>query len=325
VLKRLASAARPLHRALAHPLPASTSARASRVDLFDARAARFSTTPPANLPHDGAVIGAGGATFEAPASLSAVPAVKPEGAEPEGKGIYVNGVLNDVAYQSQSMQAIANQTHYEMVGVHNSVQVGGLWKAFRDRVNPLRIPAARTLMRLVKNELEAGREVHLFAHSHGAVVICNAMSRLKKVLHRSGKSEAEISELLQQVKIETYGAASGRFPDGPQYVHYVNERDPVGRRLGLGTQSWHDFWEAMKPHTPALAERWLARPGEGAVVHRFSERPAGTAGDYLPTHVVKTYLSHRKPFSEARRPSSAAGEAAEETERKPELKRRKSI
>ena len=71
--------------------------------------------------------------------------------------------------------------------------------------------------------------------------------------------------------------AAGSYPNGPRYVHYVNRRDPVAALFGLGPFA-----------NP------LARPGRGAVVHRFSE------GDNAHGF-EQTYLPRRVPFEQARR------------------------
>jgi hypothetical protein len=88
--------------------------------------------------------------------------------------------------------------------------------------------------------------------------------------------------MLGKVNVETFGAAAGRYPDGPNYVHYVNKKDLVPTLFGLGDgNSPLDF---------------LRHAGRGAVVRHF-EYGSGISG----THGLDSvYLPHRVPFDEAR-------------------------
>ncbi|HSP81985.1 MAG TPA: hypothetical protein VLQ93_25920, partial [Myxococcaceae bacterium] len=89
-------------------------------------------------------------------------------------------------------------------------------------------------------------------------------------------------KVLSKLEVETFGAAACTYPDGPKYVHYVNNKDLVPTLFGLGNGKGLD--------------EFLRNPGKGAVVHRF-EYGSGITG----THELnKAYLSHRVPFEQAR-------------------------
>ena len=95
---------------------------------------------------------------------------------------------------------------------------------------------------------------------------------------RAVNSDAE--KLLSNVKVETFGAATGKYPDGPQYVHYVNRGDLVPVLFGLGLD-WNPF----------------RHEGKGAVIHHFNQNVGSLGG----THGLEdVYLKHRVPFDEAR-------------------------
>ncbi len=95
--------------------------------------------------------------------------------------------------------------------------------------------------------------------------------------------EWQVEKVMSGLSVETFGAASTRYPDGPKYVHYVNNADPVPTLTGLGGSG------------DPLA--FLKDAGKGAVVHRFTD------GNLNPisNHMLDTlYLKHRVDFDQAR-------------------------
>jgi hypothetical protein len=89
------------------------------------------------------------------------------------------------------------------------------------------------------------------------------------------------------VKVETFAAAAATYPDGPQYVHYVNRNDAVPQSLGLS--------EFIPNH-----------PGQGAVTHYFQEGPPVISHGF-----EDYYLKHRVPFEEAQQKKFKEPEAPE--------------
>ena len=243
---------------------------------------RNDSSPPSDKEFDGFFVGANGQTFEADTTLNDIPAVTPQGGVRNNETlIYVNGIQTDVAGQSQSLQAIADNSGSRVVGIHNSTGsiFGDLLQSLGDKLDIGKNPAVDTLADTVYDELTTGRDVHLMAHSQGAIITSRALTDVKnRLMLEDGMSRSEAENLLNNVKVETFGGASRRYPDGPQYVHYVNRNDGVPQSFGL--RSW------LNP---------FAHAGSDAVTHYFRE------GKPLISHgFEKFYLPERVPFEQAR-------------------------
>jgi hypothetical protein len=230
---------------------------------------------------DGLFVGAGGRTFSPSTPLSQVPAVLPsDGRAPAETIVYVNGISTTKDGQFGSLQRIADRTGARVVGVHNATQGGfvDVIQSAGDTLDVGRNPAVDTLADTVYAEIKAGRNVHLMAHSQGALITSRALTDVYQRLRvEDGLSRRAAERLLGRVEVETFGGAAGSYPDGPRYVHYVNRRDAVPDLFGLGP--------VANP---------LVRPGRGAVVHRFGE-------GHNAHGFEQTYLPRRVPFEQARR------------------------
>jgi len=230
---------------------------------------------------DGLFVGAGGRTYSPSTSLSDVRPVLPRnGVTTDETLIYVNGINTSKGAQLNSLQQIADRTGARVVGVHNATQGATLdiLQSIGDTLDIGRNPAVDTLASTVYDEITAGRSVHLMAHSQGGLITSRALTDVRnRLILEDGLSPREAERVLSRVKVETFGGAAAYYPDGPQYVHYVNRLDPVPGLFGLGPFA-----------TP------FVHPGRGAVTHRFTS-----------THDVHgfddTYLSRRVPFEQARR------------------------
>lgn len=239
----------------------------------------------ANLPDtafDGHFVGANGQTFSPNTPLGDVPAVTPLGGVTNNETlIYVNGIRTNVQGQSNSLQSIADATGSRVIGVHNATEnsVADIFQSLGDKLDIGANPAVDTLADTVYSELRAGRDVHVMAHSQGAIITSRALQDVKnRLMVEDGMSRRDAERLLNNVKVETFGSASRRFPDGPQYVHYVNRNDGVPQAFGL--RSW------LNP---------FAHAGKDAVTHYFREgRPVVSHG------FEEFYLPERVPFEQAR-------------------------
>ncbi len=230
---------------------------------------------------DGLFVGAGGRTYAPSTPLAEVPAVVPsDGRVPTETIVYVNGISTTKDGQFGSLQQIADRTGARVVGIHNATQ-GGFVDVIQSAGDTLDIghnPAVDTLADTVYAEINAGRTVHLMAHSQGALITSRALTDVYQRLRvEDGLSRSEAQRMLSHVEVETFGGAAGSYPDGPQYVHYVNRRDAVPGLFGLGPFA-----------NP------LVHPGRGAVVRRFSE-------GHNAHGFEATYLPRRVPFEQARR------------------------
>lgn len=231
---------------------------------------------------DGQFVGANGRTFPPNSPLSQIPAVTPvSGVRNNETLIFVNGIQTDVAGQTRSLQAIADNSGSRVIGVHNATGTfaGDLLQSLGDKLDIGRNPAVDTLADTVYNELRAGRNVHLMAHSQGAIITSRALTDVRnRLMLEDEMSRQNAENLLNNVRVETFGGASRRYPDGPQYVHYVNRNDGVPQSTGL--RSW------LNP---------FAHAGRDAVTHYFRDgRPIVSHG------FEEFYLPERVPIKQAR-------------------------
>jgi len=237
--------------------------------------------------HDGKLVGTQGQTFPPGTPLSQIPGVTPKGnANPNETILYVNGIMTPLDGQLKEMQSIADTSGAKVVGIHNSTQglATDLAQCVTDKLDKGTNPAVDTLADTVYSELKAGRDVHLMGYSQGGLITARALFDVEKRLRlEDGMSKAQVEGLMSHLKVETFGAASTKYPDGPQYVHYVNNADPVPTLTGLGG--------SVDPL------QFLKDAGKGAVVHRFTD------GNLNPisNHMLDTlYMKHRVDFDEAR-------------------------
>jgi hypothetical protein len=260
---------------------ASRTGLSTDINAFNIRS-RFAGQTPPDTDFDGAFVGAGGQTFSPETRLSDIPAVLPQGGATNNETlIYVNGIRTNVQGQANSLQAIADQTGSRVVGVHNATQssAADILQSLGDKLDIGNNPAVDTLADTVYNELRDGRPLHLLAHSQGAIITSRALQDVKnRLMAEDGMSRSEAERLMNNIKVETFGGASRRFPDGPQYVHYVNRNDGVPQAFGL--RSW------LNP---------FAHAGRDAVTHYFRE------GRPLVSHGFEEfYLPERVSFEQAR-------------------------
>jgi hypothetical protein len=237
--------------------------------------------------YDGMIVGAGGKTFPPGTPLKDIPGVTPtNNPNPSKTIIYVNGIMTNKAGQESDLQAIANRTGAKAIGIHNSTEgfVTDLAQCVGDKLDKGRNPAVDTLADAVYTELKAGRSVDLMGYSQGGLITSRA---LKDVYNRlrieDGMSKAQVEQTMSKLNVETFGAAAATYPDGPKYVHYINNADAVPTITGLGGS-----------FDPA---GFLKHAGKGAVVHRFTDGNLNLIGNH---NLQNMYLKHRVPFEEAR-------------------------
>lgn len=236
---------------------------------------------------DGKFVGAKGQSFPPGTPLGDIPAVTPlDNPNPSKTILYVNGIMTPMQGQLHEMQSIADTADARVIGIHNATQglVTDLAQCVGDKLDKGHNPAVDTLADTLYSELKAGREVHLMGYSQGGLITARALFDVERRLRiEDGMSKAQVEKLMSKLDVETFGAASTRYPDGPNYVHYINNADPVPTLTGLGG--------SVDP----LA--FLKDAGKGAVVHRF------TSGNLNPisNHMLDTlYMNHRVDFDEAR-------------------------
>ncbi|ATB41575.1 hypothetical protein CYFUS_007041 [Cystobacter fuscus] len=192
--------------------------------------------------------------------------------------IQVNGINTNLSEQKAALQATANATGSRVVGIHNATDgfVGDLTQSLGDKLNTGKNPAVDSMRDIVLGELRAGRNVHLMAHSQGGLITSRALGEVAEQLKKENKFE-----LMGRIRVETFGAASGRYPDGPKYVHYINSGDPISNWFGVeGSTSFYN-----NPGTDIH--------GNKAEIVTFSEK------SFLAAHSYNdVYLKHRRDFGE---------------------------
>ncbi|MFL5349209.1 MAG: hypothetical protein ACJ8AT_30785 [Hyalangium sp.] len=237
--------------------------------------------------NDGKFVGTQGQTFPPGTPLSQIPGVTPKGnPNPSETILYVNGIMTPLDGQMKEMQSIAETSGAKVVGIHNSTQglATDLAQCVTDKLDKGSNPAVDTLADTVYSELKAGHDVHLMGYSQGGLITARALDHVQQRLRaEDGLSKADTEKLMSHLKVETFGAASTHYPDGPQYVHYVNNADAVPTLTGLGG--------SVDPLS------FLKDAGKGAVVHRFTDGNL----NLISNHMLDTlYLKHRVDFDQAR-------------------------
>lgn len=275
---------------------------------------------------DGFIVGDNGVAVRGTEPFSSVDAVVPSTGKPQALAIFVNGVGNTAKDQADEMHSLADSTGLEFLGVHNSTGglVADVGEAILQKLGFDRnARPAEELAKVILERLESSQPLKLFAHSQGALMLSEALRHVKDALMKKGAPLPKAEAMMSDLEVETYATAAGTFPDGPKYVHYINDNDFV--------PSWFGTSDPRQPNRPAPAwGRWIdgalgsvgidthvgssvataARsmvesafnPGRGAAVVHFKDDGKGTnPGESMPEHRLSTYLKHRMPFDEARR------------------------
>lgn len=269
---------------------------------FDLRFERENNGGQHDIVFDGAVVGGNGQVYPPGTDAWQVQGARPNNGAPfTGERIYyVNGIQNTAAFQSQSIQNIANATGAEVVGIHNSTEsmVLDLQQCVLDKLPSFEKSnaATRALASQIVTDLQAGRPVHLMAHSQGGLVTSGALTIAKEYLEtvKPGNA-AQADALLKNIKVETFGSAAASWPYGPQYTHYINENDTVPMLTGLGRQG-----------DPA---RQVNAGGDRAEIHFIRDdprsdnpllqTPLSNAAAGIPAHDFNDgYLFHRQEWAQ---------------------------
>jgi hypothetical protein len=202
---------------------------------------------------------------------------RPGTKRPSGETIIqINGINTSLDEQKSALQTTADATGAKVVGIHNATEgvLGDLKQSVTDKLNVGTNEAVESLRDVILSELRDRRPVHLMAHSQGGLITSRALGEVAKELERTGETN-----LLYRIKVETFGAASGRYPDGPRYVHYVNNKDPVSNLFGVeGATSFRSH-----PGKDIF--------GRQAKIVEFSAKSLIEAHSYQGT-----YLQERLPF-----------------------------
>ena len=234
--------------------------------------------------------------------------------------IYVNGISTSLPMAFCNMQAVSNESRKEVVGIYNATDgnLNDVLQAIGDKWTVGSNPAVTTLKAEMIAAVNAEEERHFIGDSHGALIISRALAELHDSLVAQEMNEADIKASFGRFKIETFGGAAWQYPDGPQYVHYINDHDPVPFHFGLTA---HGLTESERSQLEAtlIEPDWMKRltgvmnylgvnyfagrePGNDAKLVRF-KHPSDNG--WLGTHLTAVYLQYRKPFDSAYTGSSS--------------------
>ncbi len=209
---------------------------------------------------DGDFLGGDGKAYSPSTPLSLIPPVMPRAGNATGPTIiYVNGAFDGEAEALDEMHSVADTTQSPVIGVYNAHEnlLADVVHVAEDMLDAGDRPAADTIAQLVYETVKAGQPVVLYGHSQGGAILSRALDQvIARLETQDGLSPAEAERQMAVVHVETFAAAGYDFPDGPQYVHYVNEYDPVPRLLGIGVHAS------------------FVHPGRGAVIHTASIEPS---------------------------------------------------
>jgi hypothetical protein len=248
------------------------------LDTFEVSApAALKKAAPAETSFDGQLVGADGVGHPASTPLSEIAPVRPNnGKTPTGETVvYVNGVSSELSNSLAEAQQLANTTGECVINLHNATNgvMGDLLQCVGDYFEKGQNPAVDALTDLLYQHLKDGQPLHLVAHSQGTMITSRALTNAKLLLQRDGLTEQQAEAKMHSLQIETFASAAPSFPDGPRYVHYLDDADPVAR-LGLDHPGTH--------------------AGAGAVIHRYD-----TGFDWLHplgAHNIGNYLEHWQPL-----------------------------
>jgi hypothetical protein len=320
--------------ALVAAAPSVRSSSAVSPQSSPQRAAQPARAAPKNASDDrfdGFLVGANGKGMRPGTPLETIPPVLANPSTPtDPLGLYVNGVDNTAKDQADEMMSLSQKTGLGFLGVHNSTDglLHDLGEAVAEKLGLMnRLKPIDELCKLILQRLDAHKPLLLFAHSQGALILSEALRQTKEELMKRGATQEQAEAAMSDIKVETYASAAGSFPDGPKYVHYVNDADFVPRLFGTSdtdaderpAPSWGKWIDnalgAVGIQTEAAeslaskARNLIAgadHPGRGAAVIHFKDAGKQEApGESLAAHRLVTYLEHRLPFEVAEQKASS--------------------
>lgn len=281
---------------------------------------------PKNMPaafYDGALLGSGNNAYTAETGCSVIEGVLPAGglvAQSDSKILYINGISTSPGMAFQNMQCTANVTGSEIVGIYNATDgnIADVLQAMGDKWSIGNNPAVTTLAQELHSAIAAGEGRDLIGDSHGGLIISRALNLVISELQEKGWEKDAIEVALSHFRVETFGGAAWTYPDGPKYVHYVNEYDPIPFHFGLTAHGLTeaerieveknlvepDWMKNLTGFMNYLGVNYFAQrdPGKDARIIRF-KTPSDSG--WLGTHMTSVYLEQRTEFDRAYKGESA--------------------
>ena len=210
---------------------------------------------------DGFFVGSNGCAYD-PAlfNVEDIAAVEPtNGVTPEITTpiFVVNGGFATLDELINRLQATADAKQRPVIGIYNAhLDLLGEFLKLFDLINP----SATTFRNEAFEQISNGHRVTLHGISQAGFIISRSLIQLKFIIWLYNPfSESRRNELIDLLDVEVVGGLGVYFPDGPRYVHYVNERDWLPYLSGI-----------MIPN---------AHPGKGAVIATFNYRNEDCSDD----------------------------------------------
>lgn len=267
------------------PTAPTQSAKAS--NAVSDSAAFASAAKPTPLPegqaetaYDGAILGGDGHAYPA-GSIDTIPAFKPQNGKSTGETIvYINGMGEHRNGAAGQAQQLANASGANVIGIDNATQgtIKDLLQCAGDLLHTGSDKAVSSLSQVIYDKMMAGQPLHLMGYSQGAIITSRALTDAQnRMMLEGGLSKDQVQQRMHSLlKVETVGGAAPHYPDGPEYVHYLNKADIVEHLTGL--------------ENPACKDG-----GKGAKYVQFS---SGFDWNPFNAHHFDKYMAHYKPFDQ---------------------------
>lgn len=218
--------------------------------------------------------------------------LKPAKATSNTVAVFVNGMLFSAEAHFKALQGVADATGHPVIGLHNATQslLDDVVETVRQKLGyATKDPSVRALTEYISSGLESKKEMVLFAHSQGALVIAVALQNIVTTMRKNGMSDPQIERKLKSISVETYGSVTNGFPNGPRYKHYINCQDALPKLIGPGATTLGNWIAKARQLGMDHFERGV---GNNAEIHQV-DLGVGAQGDYLPGHGLGVYLDFR--------------------------------
>lgn len=182
-----------------------------------------------NSAYDGYFIGANGCVYRPDTVLEELPPLVLENTNRKATPLwYVNGANLRIDWVQAHMHRLTLSSDRPVLAVYNATMGGRFLDAINDTFRGSR--ASGVIERIILESLARGNDAYFQVNSQGAIHMAQALRRVVTMLS---------AEQLQKVHVLTVGAASAHFPDGPDYIHLANEKDPVPLNVGVLSADAH--------------------------------------------------------------------------------------
>jgi len=155
---------------------------------------------------------------------------------------YINGANHRADWVLPEMHLLAQNSGRPVVAIYNATLGGRFPDAISDSLNENKI--AKVLATQILHNLSINKEIYISCNSQGAMHVSHGLQQTVEELNKS-YSPLEINKLLNKIHVETAGGAGKIFPDGPQYIHYINSNDPVPYHAGVLSNGAHKGKNAL--------------------------------------------------------------------------------